>query len=791
MERRFSIMDVYKDNDSTIERYSPSIHSGLSTVQVHERLKQGLNNTQKVGKTKSIGTIILENSLTLFNLVNLALALALLWAGSYKNMLFILVVLSNLVIGIVQEVRAKLVADRLSLISAIKTTVVRNGKEESIPTESIVLDDILKLEVGNQITADCKVLQGCCEVNESFVTGEADAIEKRQGDTLLSGSYIISGEVYAQAEKVAEHTYISSISKEAKKFSKPKSEIMDSINKIIRVVSVAIFPIGGILLYRQYLLLGDIKSAVVQATAGLIGMIPEGLVLLTSMVFAVSVIRLSKHNVLAQELSSVESLARVDTLCLDKTGTLTTGEMSVDRIIPLSNLFDIHSIETILHSIVSNQNSLNATSKAIKEYTSKLCDFSYTSMDYIPFSSVRKWSANTFEGLGTFVLGAFEYICPNDKLQTKADEYSNGYRVLTLAYSKRKVYDNTLPFDITPIAFILLKDTLRNNVKETIQYFKSQGVDIKVISGDSVKTVCSVSNSIGLDTSKALDTSTVDISELSKKVEEYSIFCRVTPDKKRAIVKALKCNGHVVAMTGDGVNDVPALKESDCSIAISNGAEATRNVSQLVLLNSEFSALPKVVQEGRRSINNIKRSASLFLIKTTYSILLDLVFIFLSLEYPFVPIQLTLISGICIGIPSFVLALEPNHNRVEGSFLKYILRKAIPTALDIVLTVTTISILGNLVFTLPSSEVSSICVIATGFIGLVHLFRLCQPLTPLRATLLVVLSLMFLGGLTLLHNLFSIVAISTLGLEILGCAMLVSLVLFLLFHKLGKLFLDK
>jgi len=780
------------EKNYSIERYSPNVKDGLSFEQVQLRIRQNLTNTQNTIKTKSIGTIILENSLTLFNLINLILAGALLWAGSYKNMLFIIVVLSNLIIGTVQEIRAKLTADRLSLISAVKTTVIRNGTEQSIPIDKVVLDDVLKLEVGNQVTADCTILKGYCEVNEAFVTGEANAIGKKQGDTLLSGSYIVSGGVYAQAEKVAQHTYISSISKEAKKFSKHKSEIMEAINKIIKWVSIAIFPIGAILLYTQYKIVGDFKDAVVQATAGLIGMIPEGLVLLTSMVFAVSVIRLSKHHVLAQDLSSVESLARVDVLCLDKTGTLTTGDMNVESIICTNKDFDSYIINSILYSMIDSQNSLNATSRAIKDYTNKNPHTVYNIIDSIPFSSSRKWSANKIDGLGTFVMGAYEYMFPKGELQHKIDNYSNDYRVITLAYTPDDIRNGKLPWDLKLISIILLKDTLRPNAKETIEYFKTQDVQVKIISGDSVKTVSNIANSVGLDGTNTLDTSKLSEKELANVVEKYSLFCRVTPEKKRVIVKALKKKGHTVAMTGDGVNDVPALKESDCSIAISNGAEATRNVSQLILLNSEFSSLPKVVAEGRRSINNVKRSASLFLIKTIYSILLDLIFIFLTLEYPFVPIQLTLISGICIGIPSFVLALEPNNRRVEGSFLKYVFEKAIPTALVIVITVTTISILGNRVFTtLPVDEISSICVVATGFIGLLHLFRLCKPLNHIRATLLAVLIVLFIGGLTILHGLFSIVAISKVGYIMLGSAMTISLILFSIFHNIQRNFKHK
>lgn len=773
---------------NTVERYTPNIKDGLSTVQVENRIKQGLVNRQNFVRTKSIGRIILENSITLFNIINVILAIALMWAGSYKNMLFIVVVLINLIIGIVQEVRAKRTADRLSLISAIKTTVIRNGTEQHIPTDNIVLDDILKLQVGNQVTADCSILNGYCEVNESFITGEANPIAKKQGDTILSGSYIISGGVYAKAEKISENTYISSLSKEAKKLKKHKSEIMDSINKIIKWISVAIFPIGAILLYTQYQLLGDIKSAVVQATAGLIGMIPEGLVLLTSMVFAVSVIRLAKNNVLAQDLSSVESLARVDVLCLDKTGTLTTGDMYLEKIIYTNKEFDAQLIDSILSSIVSSQNSLNATSRAIKDYTDKHTNIKYQVVDDIPFSSDRKWSATQLCNMGTFIMGAYEYIFPNGKLQSTIDNYSNEYRVITLAYTKESISNDIHELNIEPIALILLKDTLRPNIKETLEYFKTQDVSIKIISGDNVKTVSTIAKNLNFADVRSLDMSSVTKSELKNLVEDVSLFCRVTPDKKRLIVKYLKEKGHIVAMTGDGVNDVPALKEADCSIAISNGAEATRNISQLILLNSEFSSLPKIVAEGRRSINNIKRSASLFLIKTTYSILLDLIFIILTMQYPFVPIQLTLISAICIGIPSFILALEPNNNRVNGSFLKYILSKAIPTALDIVITVTSISILGSTIFTeLSTKEISSICVISTGFIGLLHLLRLCKPLNTMRTILLIVLTLLFIGGLTVCHNLFSIVAISQTGFIMLLISMIISFILFCTFHKIRKL----
>lgn len=772
--------------ESKIKRYSPNFNDGLSSIQVENRIKENLTNSQNITKTKSIPRIIFDNTFTLFNLINLILALALLWAGSYKNTLFMGVVIFNLIISTIQEIKAKVTADRLSLISSVKSKVVRNGKEMLIPMNNIVLDDILKLETGNQVTTDCIILNGFCEVNESFITGETDAIEKHQGDMLLSGSYIVSGSVSAKAERISTNTYISSISKEAKKIKKSNSEIMNAINKIIKVVSIAIFPIGGILLYSQYRLVGNLREAVIQATAGLIGMIPEGLVLLTSMVFAVSVLRISKHNVLAQELSSVESLARVDILCLDKTGTLTTGDMFVEKIIPTDKDFNSNTINEVLSSMLSN--NLNATSKAIVQYLPKPVIQKYSILNEIPFSSTRKFSACELDGFGSFILGAYEYTINNDTHKSIIDEYSKNFRVLTLSYSNQKITNNTLPKNLKLIAIILLKDTLRPHAKETIDYFQSEDVEVKIVSGDSVKTVCNVAQNIGLDTSLVLDTSKLSKEELEYSVEKYKIFCRVTPENKKLIVKSLRNKGHTVAMTGDGVNDVPALKEADCSIALSNGAEATRNISQLMLLNSDFSSLPKVVAEGRRSINNIKRSASLFLIKTTYSILLDLIFTILTLNFPFIPIQLTLISAICIGIPSFTLALEPNHKRVSDNFLGYILKKAIPTALDIVLTVTVISFLGDNVFnSLPQKEISTICVIVTTFIGLIHLFKLCRPFNPIRITLFIGMCIMFLLGITIFHELFSIVTISKTGYIMMLSSMIISIVMFIIFHKVAKL----
>lgn len=737
-------------------RYTPDANIGLTDEQVQNRAQQNLFNYDTTVPTKSVGTIIRENLCTIFNLINGILALAVLSVGSYKNMLFMGVVLSNLFIGIVQEIRAKRAIDRLSLLHAAKATVIRNGQPLEIPIQQIVLDDILLLQNGNQAAVDMIVLTGQCEVDESFITGEADAIYKKTGDTILAGSIVISGSCKARADKIGDNTYIASISREAKYYKKTKSEIMQTLNKIIGTISLIIIPVGLILLHNQLQIAGNTYTdAVVQTVAALIGMIPEGLVLLTSTVLAVSVVRLAQQQVMVQDLYCIESLARVDTLCLDKTGTLTQGDLYVAGLESWQS--HPYSMEKILQNFTAGLEDNNATFAALRRTCPPKQDWQATAM--FPFSSQHKWSAVTFAGQGTYILGAaeFTYRKQDAPFAQRLQQLTAENRVLLLAWTDQPVEPGSLPEQIKPVGFVLLKDRLRTAVQQTLSYFTQQDVTLKVISGDSAHTVSGIAREAGVpDWQNYIDMTTVQTeTQIKQAAQQYTVFGRVTPEQKKQLVQALQQNGHTVAMTGDGVNDVLALKQADCSIAMAAGTDAARNVSQLVLLDSNFDSLPKILAEGRRSINNIQRSASLFLVKTIYATLFALIFLFVQLPYPFIPIQLTLISCLTIGIPSFLLALEPNTDRVQGRFLLNILSKALPGGLTIVVNLLLI-LLCSLQFDFTSEEISTLCVFLTGFTGFLVLRRICLPFNRKRLVMYLLLSTAFILAILLLPGLFSI-----------------------------------
>ena len=609
-----------------IERYNPNIEEGLSNIQVEKRKKEGLVNFDTTSPTKSIKSIIISNFFTIFNLMNLLLALAVFAVGEYKNMLFIGLVVINTAISTFQEIHSKRVIDKLSLISNTKVNCIRNGKKEKIDINEIVLDDILEFETGNQIITDCKIIKGEIEVDESFITGESNAITKKEGDIILSGSFVISGKCRAQVEHIGEDNFTSKISKQTRYVKKVNSEIMNSLNKIIKTVSIIIIPVGTLLFLNQYNLDGGIlKDAVIHTVAAIIGMIPEGLILLTSTVLAVSVIRLSKSNVLVQELFCIETLARVDTLCLDKTGTITQGKMEVNDIVLVNAKKD--EMQIILKQIGKASEDSNATIEAIRE---KFIDINeakkWEAKQKIAFSSSKKWSGISFKEHGTYVIGAPEFVLKEkiNDYKNIIEKYSKDYRMIVLVHSNNDFEEKELPQDIEVLGFVLITDKLRENAKETIEYFKKQGVDIRIISGDNPATVSKIAKKAGVEGfENYIDCTTIKSEEeLEKAVEKYKIFGRVTPEQKKQIVQALKKQGHTVAMTGDGVNDIIALKEADCSIAIASGSDAARNVSQLVLLDSNFASMPKIVAEGRRTINNLERSASLFLSKTIYSTIL-------------------------------------------------------------------------------------------------------------------------------------------------------------------------
>ncbi len=719
-------------------RYNPKKEVGLTTEQIAYRIKNGQVNKKCDVKTKTIGQIIFYNAFTLFNILNLSLGILIFFVKSYKNLLFLGVVVCNTLISIIQEIRSKKVIDRLSIISSTKASVIRNSKNISIGIEDVVLDDIINFRRGNQVIADSIILDGTVEVNESLLSGEENLVTKNVGDFLYSGSFIVSGKCTSKVERVGSDSYASKITSEAKYIKKVNSEIMNTFKKVIKIISILIVPVGLVLFYRQYNLANNnISDAVVNTVAAIIGMIPEGLILLTSTVLAVSVIRLSKRKVLVQQLYCIETLARVDTICLDKTGTLTVGTMEVEDVISLNKKYDY---ETILSSISRVLTDDNATMDAISRKFNKKTDFTYLECE--PFSSEKKYSSVTFKE-GKYILGAPDILDKSENMKSLINKYSD-YRLVLLKNSK----DN--------IALILLKDKIRFKASSTLNYLRNQGVDIKIISGDNEKVISRIAKRLGFNNIKCIDMSKNNTNMNKQLVENYNIFARVSPNQKKSLIQALKSNGHTVAMTGDGVNDVLALKEADCSIAMASGSDAARNVSELVLLNSDFDAIPKIIEEGRRTINNIERSASLFLTKTVYSTLLAIIFLFVPMNYPFEPIQLSLVSSITIGIPAFILALEPNYDIIKGRFFLNVLKKSLPGGLTIVLNVISVMIISK-IFNINTDEISTMAVILVAITGFILLYRICYKFNKIRLVLFISLILAFLICIIGLHKVFEMV----------------------------------
>ena len=723
-----------------MEKVTKAKEQGLTTKQVEQRIKKGLVNYDDQPKTKSIKRIILGNTFTYFNFLNVALGLAVLIAGilnnelfeGLKNCLFMIIVIVNSVISIVEEIIAKKIIDRLSMLSESKVTTIRDGKEQEVSLDELLLDDVTILQNGHQIVADSIILEGTIEVNESLITGEPDAITKKKGDMILSGSFIVSGTCTAKVCHVGSDNYVSKISKEAKYEKKVNSMIMSSFEKLLKILSVLIIPIGIIMYFSQLFATdGNVTGSIFYTVAALIGMIPEGLVLLTSSVMAVSVIRLSKYKVLVQHLYCIETLARVDVICLDKTGTLTEGTMKVVDYVPYQKNTK-ENLKKILCAYQANSSDTNETMGALKEYfNEKTTD---QKKKEIPFSSERKFSGIELKESGTIYLGAPEILLKEDfkKVEPFIASYQEDNRVLIVTSSKEKLSKN--PQNLEILGFVIIEDVIRSDAKETLDYFKSQGVQTKIISGDNVKTVLNIAKKVGIDNLKGINTETLSEEQLIVSVKENNVFGRVSPRQKKIIIETLQKNGKVVAMTGDGVNDVLALKQSDCAISVASGSDAARNVSQLVLLNNNFNSLPKIVAEGRRTINNIERSASLLLVKTIYTVLLILFSVMISSKYFFIPIQLTLITAFTIGAPSFILALEPNNDLVKGKFLLKIVSKALPTALTVVFNVVLVTLFTN-IFHLSYDYQSTLCVFITAITGFIYLYKICKPFTWLRRAL--------------------------------------------------------
>ena len=723
---------------------------GLTHEEVEEKINRGEVNEINTGKTKTIKEIFLSNIFTYFNILNVCLALAILISGivsgqllySLKNCLFLGVIISNTAISIVQEILSKKTIDKLSVLSKVKPKVIRDGEEKEIMPEEIVLGDVIKFEIGSQVVVDSEVIEGSIEVNESFITGEAKTITKHVGDELLSGSFVVSGNCLAKVFHVGKDNYINTISSEAKKIENNKSVIFNSFEKLVRILSYILIPLGIMLFINQFVVLkSPLSTAIINTVAALIGMIPEGLVLLTSSVMAVSVVKLSREKVLVQQLYCIETLARVNVICLDKTGTITTGNMKLNSII--NKNCSREELEKIITEMVNVLPDNSGTFMAISEKYNNKKDIENDGI--IPFSSERKFSACKIRDT-SYYIGAPEYVLKNnlDLISDDIKEKQNDFRVLVIASKKGELVEN--PKDLTVEGYILVEDEIRKEAKDTLDFFKKEGVAVKIISGDNYKTVMQIASRVGLKNLHGVDASNLDDDDLDKIVVENDIFGRVTPYMKKKLVQALKRNGYTVAMTGDGVNDVLALREADCSVAMASGSDAAKSVSQLVLLDSNFASMPKIVAEGRRNINNIERSSSLLLVKTIYTILLILTAIFAGNEYFFIPIQLTLITSCTIGIPSFILALEPNHNLVDGkSFLLKIFKKSLPGSITVFLDIIII-LLFKKYFEISPGTINALAVFVTGITGFIHLHHVSRPFNYLRTIMFILLLMIFVYG---------------------------------------------
>lgn len=750
-------------DQNNVEHTKPSSEQlhGLTDAEVRQRIEQGLVNHNSDIKSKSIKRIVLENLITPFNILNFVLAVMILIVGSYKNLLFMGVIICNIFIGTVQEIRAKKTIDKLSLIAEPKAHVIRDGIKQAIAIHDIVMDDITFLGAGNQVCSDAVVIEGECEVNESLLTGESEPVLKQPGDHLLSGSFIISGNCHARVEHVGKDNYAAQITDNAKYVKKPNSEIMRWTNRIIKYIGFTLIPVGIALFCKQVFISHQgFNDAIVGVVAALIGMIPEGLILLTSVVFAVSIIRLSQHKTLVQELYCIETLARVDVLCLDKTGTITEGTMEVTDVLPLHDTTNEElniALGSLIHALEDDNPTFNAVKTYCDQYDKLTCNH------IVPFSSARKWSGASFDENGSYIFGATEFILKDSSpYQEIIKEYSEkGQRVLMLAHSPHQIQDKELPAEIHPMAFLFISDKIRAEAPDTLAYFAEQGVDIKIISGDNAITVANIAKKAGLKTAEQyVDATTLQTpEEIKEAAQKYSVFGRVTPQQKLDLVKALKEQGHTVAMTGDGVNDVLALKESDCSIAMASGSDAARTVSQLVLLDSNFASMPKILKEGRRSINNLQRSSSLFLTKTIFSTINAILFIFLHFDYPFQPIQLTLISALTIGAPSLILALEPNKERIKGKYIVNVIRKSIPGAMTMVFNIVALAIVCSFIH-FNSTEISTLAVMITGFAGLLVLLKVSLSFNWIRCALFFTMLGAFIFAIFILKDLFSLASIT-------------------------------
>ena len=726
----------------------PAPEQGLTSAQVRERTDAGWTNAPVDPPGKTVKQIVLSNIFTYFNMLFFLLALCVIAVQQWLNLTFMGVIIVNTAIGIVQELRSKKTLDKLSILASPKAVAVRDGKRVTVDTAQLVRDDIVVFAAGNQIYADAVVAQDSCYVNEALITGESDEIRKNPGDKLLSGSFVVSGMCRAQLTDVGADSYVSRLTLEAKRAKKPQqSEMMRALQNLVKWIGVIVIPLGVVMFIKEFVWLDRAVPIAVTSTVGsIIGMIPEGLYLLTSLALVAGVVRLAQRKTLVHELGCIETLARVDTLCVDKTGTVTENKMIVEDVCPLcDDRFTLDDIRMIMADYVYAMQADNDTMAALRRYFTgeKTQDATAT----LPFSSAKKYGGVSFHDEETYLLGAPDVLLAGreNPYQEQIEGYSaKGCRVLLLGMYDGALSDETLDAGLLPIALILLSNKIRAEAPETFGYFAAQGVAVKVISGDNARTVSEVAKRAGIENAdQFVDARTLTSEEAIREAAgKYTVFGRVTPAQKRSLVQALKAEGHTVAMTGDGVNDVLALKEADCSIAMASGSDVACQVSHIVLLDSNFASMPSVVAEGRRVINNIERSASLYLVKNIFSFFLAFFTLFATLPYPFSPAQLTLVSAVTIGIPSFILAMEPNESLVKGKFLRNVLFRALPAAMTDLAMVVGI-LLFYIAFHLDDTAMITICTGVMGIVGLMIVHRTCQPYNTIRKVMIVVLGVLF------------------------------------------------
>ncbi len=734
--------------------------TGLTQQQVRQRLAQGLGNQVSTSVSRTEKQIVAQHCITFFNLVFVVLAVVLVLAGSsVKNMTFLVVVVINTVIGIVQEIRAKRAVDKLTLVAAQTVKTLRDGQWMPVRSDLLVQDDIVEFAAGDQICADGVLCSGALQVNEALITGEADPVQKKPGDLLRSGSFVVAQKGQVQLTKVGDDAYAARLAAEAKADPRAaKSEMMRSLDKLIRVVGMALIPIGCVLFYQEFKVLQlGLRQSAEATVAALVGMIPEGLYLLTSVAMAASALKLTRRRVLVQDMNCIETLARVDVLCVDKTGTITEPVMQVENVIPLS-ADPPERLEKVLTALYGSREPENDTARALQEMFAGTTDWRCTK--WISFTSQSKWSGGVFEEEGAFLAGAPEFIMGSrySQIEASVQNWSDmGYRVLLVAQYQKALAPGQLEADaLVPLALVLLSNRVRPEAEQTFRYFTQQGVAVKVISGDNPATVAEVSRRAGIPNAQSyVDVSELDEQALYAAAEEYTVFGRVTPDKKRDLIRALKQHKHTVAMTGDGVNDVLAMKEADCGIAMAAGAQAASQVARLVLLDSDFSAMPDIVGEGRRVINNIQRAATLFLVKNIFSLALSVISLFTSWPYPLAPLHLSVISALTIGVPSFFLAMEPNYERIQGRFLSGVLRRAFPGGLTNIFVVLAAQAY-MMAFRLPLEQINTVCTAILAVVGLLVLFQVCKPFDKFRRLIWWLMAAALVVCFTLLGSLFEL-----------------------------------